>query len=78
MSKFIFPLLVVATMFVADYAFGAGIPHPPQSVTPAISQAFQRQAARVTMTGEPSAVLNTWQAAGGIRTSTSDPAWITF
>ena len=33
MSKFIFPLLVVATMFVADYAFGAGVPHASQCAT---------------------------------------------
>jgi hypothetical protein len=39
MSKYIFPLLVVATMFVADYAFGAGNPHGPKGGMPAKSQA---------------------------------------
>ena len=39
MSKYIFPLLVVATMFVADYAFGAGNPHGPKGGMPSHSQA---------------------------------------
>jgi hypothetical protein len=39
MSKYVFPLLVVATMFVADYAFGAGNPHGPKGGMPAKSHA---------------------------------------
>lgn len=39
MHKYLFPLVMVATMFVADYAFGAGNPHGPKGGMPAGSQA---------------------------------------
>ena len=39
MTKYIFPLLVVATMFVADSAFGAGNPQGPKGGMPTQSQA---------------------------------------
>jgi hypothetical protein len=40
MHKYVFPLLVIATMFVADYASAAGNPHGPKSgAMPANSRA---------------------------------------
>jgi hypothetical protein len=39
MNKYIFPLAVLATMFVADYASGAGNPHGPKGGMPASSHA---------------------------------------
>ena len=39
MHKYLFPLAVVATMFVADHAFGAGKPQGPKGGMPAGSHA---------------------------------------
>jgi len=39
MNKYLFPLAVLATMFVADYASGAGNPHGPKGGMPATSHA---------------------------------------
>ena len=39
MNKYVFPLAVLATMFVADYASGAGNPHGPKGGMPASSHA---------------------------------------
>ena len=39
MRKYVFPLLVIATMFVADHASAKGNPHGPSGGMPAKSQA---------------------------------------
>jgi hypothetical protein len=39
MIKYLFPLAVLATMFVADQGFAAGNPHGPKGGMPASSQA---------------------------------------
>jgi len=39
MNKYLFPLAVIATMFVADYASGKGQPQGPRGGMPASSHA---------------------------------------
>ena len=39
MIKYLFPLAVIATMFVADNGYGAGNPHGPKGGMPSTSQA---------------------------------------
>jgi len=40
MNKYLFPLIMLATMFVADYASGAGNPHGPKGGMPAQNHAL--------------------------------------